>query len=132
MENLAIVLFDGTCGFCDASVQFMINNDPSGHFRFAPSQSDAGIAAARANGRDPQQIKSIVLIDCEGFHERSDAVLRIAAGLRFPWRALAVFRALPTGLRDGVYDVIARNRYRLLGRRESCTLPTPAVRARFL
>jgi predicted DCC family thiol-disulfide oxidoreductase YuxK len=132
MENVAIVLFDGTCSFCDASVLFMINNDPAGHFRFAASQSDAGIAAARANGRDPATIESIVLIDCEGFHERSDAALRIAAGLRFPWRALAVCRALPAGLRDGVYDVIARNRYRWFGRRESCTPPTPAVRARFL
>jgi predicted DCC family thiol-disulfide oxidoreductase YuxK len=132
MENMAIVLFDGLCNFCDASVSFMIENDPAGRFRFAASQSDAGIAAARAAGRDPATIASIVLIDGAGFHERSDAALRIAAGLRFPWRALAVLAVIPRGLRDGVYDVIARNRYRWFGRRERCTLPTPAVRARFL
>jgi len=132
MENAAIVLFDGTCNFCDASVQFMIANDPAGYFRFAAAQSDAGIVALRAAGRDPATIESIVLIDRAGFHERSDAALRIAAGLRLPWPALALFRAVPAGLRDRVYDVIARNRYRWFGRRESCRLPTPAVRARFL
>ena len=132
MENAAIVLFDGTCNFCDASIRFMIANDPADHFRFAASQSAAGIDAMRAAGRDPVTVDSIVLIDGEGFHERSDAALRIAARLRLPWRALAVFRAVPAGLRDRVYDVIARNRYRWFGRRESCRLPTPAVRARFL
>jgi predicted DCC family thiol-disulfide oxidoreductase YuxK len=131
MENTATVLFDGTCNFCAASVKFMIANDPAGYFRFAALQSDAGIVALRAAGRDPATIESIVLLDNEGFHERSDAALRIAAGLRLPWRALAVFRVIPGGLRDRVYDVIARNRYRWFGRRESCTLPTPAVRARF-
>jgi predicted DCC family thiol-disulfide oxidoreductase YuxK len=132
MENAAIVVFDGTCNFCDASVQFMIANDPAGYFRFAASQSDAGIAALRATGRDPATVESIVLIDRAGFHQRSDAALRIAAGLRLPWRALAVFGAIPPNLRDRVYDVIARNRYRWFGRRASCTLPTAAVRARFL
>lgn len=132
MENTAVVLFDGTCNFCDASVRFMIANDPARYFRFAASQSDAGIAALRAIGRDPATIQSIVLIDREGFHERSDAALRIAANLRFPWRALGVFRAVPVGLRDRVYDIIARNRYRWFGRRDTCALPTPEVRARFL
>jgi predicted DCC family thiol-disulfide oxidoreductase YuxK len=132
MENAAIVIFDGTCNFCDASVRFMIANDPVGYFRFAASQSDAGVAALRAAGRDPGTIESIVLIDREGFHERSDAALRIAAGLRFPWRALTILRAIPVGLRDRVYDIVARNRYRWFGRRERCRLPTPAVRARFL
>ncbi len=132
MENMAIVLFDGTCNFCDASVRFMIANDPADHFRFAASQSDAGIAALRASGRDPATIDSIVLIDRAGIHERSDAALRIAAGLRLPWRALAIFKVLPVGLRDRIYDVVARNRYRWFGRREACSLPPPSVRARFL
>jgi len=132
MENTAIVLFDGTCNFCDASVGFMIANDPAAHLRFAASRSDAGIAALRAAGRDPATVESIVLIDGDGLHERSDAALRIAARLRLPWRALAVFRALPAGWRDRAYDVVAHNRYRWFGRRESCRVPTPGDRARFL
>jgi predicted DCC family thiol-disulfide oxidoreductase YuxK len=132
MENVAIVIFDGTCNFCNASVQFMIANDPAGYFRFAASQSDAGIAALRAGGRDPATVESIVLIDGAGVHEHSDAALRIAAGLRLPWRALAVLQIVPRGLRDRVYDVVARNRYRWFGRRESCALPSPSVRTRFL
>jgi predicted DCC family thiol-disulfide oxidoreductase YuxK len=108
MENMAIVIFDGTCNFCNASVRFMIANDPAGYFRFAASQSDAGIAALRDRGRDPATVESIVLIDDVGVHEHSNAALGIAAGL------------------------VARNRYRWFGRRESCAIASPAERARFL
>jgi predicted DCC family thiol-disulfide oxidoreductase YuxK len=110
----------------------MIANDPAGYFRFAASQSDAGIAALRDRGRDPATVESIVLIDDVGVHEHSNAALGIAAGLRFPWRALAVLRIVPVGLRDRVYAVVARNRYRWFGRRESCAIASPAERARFL
>ena len=107
-------------------------NDPDGRFRFAALQSEAGAAALRAAGRDPAGLSSIVLIDAEGVHDRSDAALRIAAGLRAPWPALALLRLMPVRVRDSVYDWIARNRYRWFGQRDSCALPAPDQRARFL
>ena len=132
MRIPATILFDGMCDFCNESVRFIIANDPAAKFYFSAPQSDAGIAALRAAGRDPAAITSIILIDDAGLHERSDAALRIAAGLRFPWRALGLLRAVPSHLRNAVYDAIARNRYRWFGVRSSCALPTTAQRDRFL
>ena len=107
-------------------------NDPSATFRFAARQSEAGAAALRAAGRDPASVESIIVIDDTGVYERSDAALRIAAGLRSPWPALALLRAVPKHLRDAMYDAIARNRYRWFGRRSVCAVPTAEQRARFL
>ena len=100
--------------------------------RFAASQSPAGEAALRAAGRDPASTASIVLIDAAGVHVRSDAALRIAAGLRAPWRFFAALSAVPVRWRDPVYDLIARNRYRWFGRRDRCALPSADEQARFL
>jgi predicted DCC family thiol-disulfide oxidoreductase YuxK len=128
----ATIIFDGICNLCNQSVRFIMANDPWANFRFAARQSEAGAAAILAAGRDPASIESIVLIDDEGLHERSDAALRIAAGLRYPWPAFRLLRAVPTRLRDAVYDAIARNRYAWFGRRSTCAVPTAAQRARFL
>jgi predicted DCC family thiol-disulfide oxidoreductase YuxK len=126
------VLFDGVCNLCNGSVRFIIANDPAGRFRFAALQSKAGEAALRAAGREPCGLSSIVVIDADGVHDRSEAALRIAAGLRGPWRALTLLRVIPARARDPVYDWIARNRYRWFGRRDSCALPTPEGRERFV
>jgi predicted DCC family thiol-disulfide oxidoreductase YuxK len=128
----ATVLFDGICNMCNATVRFVIANDPAGTFRFARLQSAAGMAALAPFSRDPRAVASIVVIDGNGLHERSDAALLIARGLRRPWRWLAVLAVIPAGLRNAIYDWIAANRYRWFGRRTECTLPTPAPRDRFL
>ena len=128
----ATIIFDGICNLCNQSVWFIMANDPSANFRFAARQSEAGAAALRAAGRDPASVESIIVIDDTGLHQRSDAALRIAAGLRYPWPALGLLRAVPKHLRDAIYDAIARNRYRWFGRRSICAVPTAEQRARFL
>lgn len=133
-ERSSVVLFDGVCNLCNGSVQFILDRDPAGRFRFASLQSEAGQNLLRDHGRPPQTDApdSVILVEGASLWERSDAALRIATGLGFPWRLLAVFRVVPRPLRDAVYRWIARNRYRWFGRTETCRLPSPALRARFL
>jgi len=129
-----VVLFDGVCNLCSASVQFIIDRDPGSVFRFASLQSETGrqllaeLGCSAPEG-DPE---SVLLIEEGQLYSRSDAALRIARRLHGPARLAAVFRLLPHGLRDGAYRFVARNRYRWFGKAESCRLPTPDLRARFL
>ena len=115
MAQDAVILFDGICNLCNASVRAIAANDPHGRFRFVSLQSDAANELALRFGRSPVARASIVLVDASGWHERSDAALRIACELAFPWPLLGVFFALPVTLRDGIYDWVARNRYRWFG-----------------
>jgi predicted DCC family thiol-disulfide oxidoreductase YuxK len=127
-----IVLFDGVCNLCNAAVQWIIARDPKAIHRFASLQSIAGQQALRDASAPAELPDSIVLIDSAGVHTRSTAALRIARQLAFPWPLAAAGLALPRALRDPVYDFIARRRYAWFGRQPTCTLPTPALRARFL
>lgn len=130
----AVVLFDGVCNFCNASVHFIIDRDPAQRFRFAALQSEAAAGLLRSRGVAPPQgdPDSIVLVEGERVYQRSTAALRIARRLRFPWPLLYAFVAVPRPLRDLVYRFIARNRYRWFGRSEECRVPTPELRSRFL
>ncbi len=132
MPSAATVLFDGTCNLCNASVAFIIANDPAANFRFAALQSTAGRAAMQTAGYESSALGSIVVIDADGVYERSTAALRIARGLRAPWCALSGLRFIPARLRDPVYDWIARNRRHWFGTRPACMSPTGEQRARFL
>jgi predicted DCC family thiol-disulfide oxidoreductase YuxK len=127
-----IVLFDGVCNLCNGAVQFILRRDPAGRFRFASLQSPAGEELQTRLGIDPKALDSILLIEGERWYRESDAALRIAAGLSGPWKAAAVFRLIPRPLRDAAYRWIARNRYRWFGKQETCWLPTPELRGRFL
>ncbi len=127
----AIVLFDGDCNFCDASVQFILNRDPKGNFHFASLQADTG-KMLRERHRIPDTVDSIVLIKDGVPYLKSDAAVRIAEGLDGPWRWLRFVRLIPRPLRDLGYDVIAKNRYQWFGKKETCKLPTPEERSRFL
>ena len=125
-----VVLFDGVCNLCNASVTFIIDRDPEALFRFAPLQSDVGralVAECEVEGED-----SIVLVEDGRCHVRSDAALRIARRLDGLWPLLGVLLIVPRPLRDAVYRLIARNRYRWFGKQDACRLPTPDLRARFL
>lgn len=130
-----IILFDGHCNLCNRIVRFVVKRDMRAHFRFASLQSDAAHRICASAGyalpavRDPDTI--VVIRDGRAL-ERSDAALAIAAGLRFPWPLLGVFRAIPRGVRDRLYRVVARNRYRWFGRSDTCMIPTPELRARFI
>ena len=124
-----VILFDGVCNFCNRWVSFVLDNDPDGLFAFASLQSEAGKDLLQQCGRDASDLSTFVVIDSEGFHTQSSAALRVAATLEKPaLNTLATaFTPLPLPLRDGVYRVVANNRYSFLGKDtsggpESCKL----------
>jgi len=134
MPEPAIVMFDGVCNLCNGAVNFMIDRDPKGKLKFASFQSDAGKALLAEKGLpvpegDPT---SIVLVVGDRTYDGSGAALRIAARLTFPWFLFASGLVVPWFLRDLVYYLIAKNRYRWFGKGETCRIPTPELRARFL
>jgi predicted DCC family thiol-disulfide oxidoreductase YuxK len=125
-----VVLFDGICNLCNASVKWLIKRDKKARLRFAPLQSDFGRQSLRAH---PGQLPdSVVLIDEGKVYTRSAAALRLAGHLGFPWSWLGVLRILPRGLRDAMYGWVAKNRYKWFGKQDACMVPTPALRARFV
>ncbi|WP_266368813.1 thiol-disulfide oxidoreductase DCC family protein [Tellurirhabdus rosea] len=128
----AILLFDGVCNLCNGAVNFIIDRDPAGHFRFAALQSEAGKALLRKHHFPDTHLDSLILVTDGRVLTRSDAALAVARGLSGGWPLLAVFRFLPRPLRDAVYDWVARNRYRWFGKEDTCRLPSPALKARFL
>jgi predicted DCC family thiol-disulfide oxidoreductase YuxK len=127
-----VVLFDGVCNFCNGSVRFIIERDPHARFQFAPLQSPAADRLIGAHVDRASLPDSIVLLDDGRVHVRSSAALRIARQLRFPWPLAWIFIVVPRPIRDWVYNVIARHRYRWFGKRDECMVPTPDVRTRFL
>jgi predicted DCC family thiol-disulfide oxidoreductase YuxK len=127
-----IVLFDGVCRFCDVSVNFIIDHDAAGRIRFAALQSEAGQALLRRYGLSTKDLDSVVVIEGGQSFTRSTAALRVAWRLDGWWRFFAALLLMPAFLRDPLYDLLARNRYRWFGRLEACRVPTPEVRARFL
>ncbi|MBD5633925.1 MAG: DUF393 domain-containing protein [Candidatus Eremiobacteraeota bacterium] len=120
------------CHLCDGSVRFIAANDPAARFRFAALQSPETTNVLARFGREPGSFDSVVLVDGDRLYERSDAALRIAAGLRAPWNVLGLLLALPQSVRDAAYEFVARNRYRVFGKRASCSLPDPAFADRFV
>ncbi|HZM28733.1 MAG TPA: thiol-disulfide oxidoreductase DCC family protein [Gemmatimonadales bacterium] len=127
-----VVLFDGVCNLCSGSVQFLLKRDPEGRFRFASLQSEAGRSLMAEHGLDVDALSSVLLIEDGQVWQESSAALRIARHLPGAWKLLRVFAAVPRPLRDAAYRWIARNRYRWFGRTETCWLPTPELKARFL
>ena len=127
-----VVFFDGVCNLCNGAVNFLLDRDRHRQLRFAPLQGRT-FGSVRAANPGLNGVDSLVLVDADGLHIRSEAALRLAAYLGFPWRLLGrMGLVVPRALRDWVYDRVARGRYRWFGRREACRLPTPALRERFL
>lgn len=127
-----IVLFDGTCGFCEGSVKFIARRDPEGYFRFGASQSARAAALLAEHGLTREMTRSIVLIEDGQVFVRSTASLRIARRLRRPWSWAGAALVIPRPLRDGVYRGVAAVRRRLAGRSNACELPPPEIRARMI
>ena len=128
-----IIFFDGVCNLCNGFVQFIIRHDPAGRFRFAALQSEAGQVLLAEHGLPPvAEPESVLLLSGGQLYSHSSAVLRIARGLGGVWALAGVGGLLPRTWRDALYRFVARNRYRWFGRQESCMLPTPELRARFL
>src|SRR3954469_6844674 len=128
----AVVLFDGVCNLCNGFVRFVIPRDPRGHIRFAALQSEAARRLMVEAGVTPGGADSVVLVEGRRAFVRSDAALRIARQLRFPWPILYGLVIIPRLLRDWVYDIVARNRFRWFVRRGGCMVPGPDTQDRFL
>ena len=135
-----LVLFDGHCGLCNRSVRWLLRRDRHDRLRFAPSNAPQVAALTRlnfvmsdANGPNSILVALYIGSPAERLLARSDAVLAVLAELPQPWPALAaILRLIPRPLRDLVYRLVARWRYRIWGRLESCPIPTAAERDRFL
>jgi predicted DCC family thiol-disulfide oxidoreductase YuxK len=127
-----IVLFDGVCKFCNAGVNFILDHDTRRRFRFAALQSQAGQILLQRFGLRTDDFDTAVLIEQGRPYIKSSAALRIARKLGGCWPLLAIALAIPPFLRDAAYDVLAANRYRWFGKSDSCRVPTPEIRDRFL
>ncbi|SIT85931.1 thiol-disulfide oxidoreductase DCC family protein [Pontibacter indicus] len=132
LQDLPIVFYDGTCGFCQASIQIALKYNKRQNLHFAALQS--GLAEQLV----PQQLipdplpDSILFFENGQLYTESEAALRIARHLNFPWSVLYYFRFIPLSFRNFVYRFIAKHRYRIAGRNEACMLPSPEERARFV
>jgi len=127
-----IVLFDGTCAFCEGSVRFIAGHDASGYFRFGASQSPQAAALLQQYGISREAARSIVLIEDNHVYLRSTASLRIARRLPFPWRIAGFLLWVPRPLRDAAYAVVAAVRHRIAGPSDACEIPPPEIRARMI
>ena len=126
-----IILFDGTCAFCERSVRLIAARD-NGYFRFGASQNPEGRALLEQWGTTREAARSIILIDDGRLYLRSDAVLRIARRMRAPWRFAGVLLWVPRPIRDLVYGVVAAIRVRLAGTANACEIPPPEIRSRLI
>ena len=127
-----IVLFDGVCNLCNGAVIFMIGKDKDDRIRFAALQEEAGMRLTEEYGIDTKKIDSIVLIDNGKAYVKSTAALHIALYLKGFWPILHGALIFPKFIRDFVYDIIARYRYKWFGKKESCMIPTPELRNKFI
>jgi predicted DCC family thiol-disulfide oxidoreductase YuxK len=127
-----VILFDGVCNLCNSSVQFVINHDPRGLFRFAALQSDFGQQQLEKYNFNKEDLISVILLIDQKAFDRSRAALEIAKRLSGLWPLLYVFIIVPPFIRNFVYDWISKNRYRWFGRRNECMIPTPDLKARFI
>lgn len=126
-----IIFFDGVCNFCNASVNFIIDHDSTRRYRFASLQSELGQKTLQENGYSIIELNTILLLRSGKLYQKSTAALEIARYLK-GWSWLYGFILLPRFIRDAVYGLVARNRYRIFGKSESCRIPTPEERSLFI
>jgi predicted DCC family thiol-disulfide oxidoreductase YuxK len=146
-----IILFDGVCNLCNASVNFIIDHDSKKKFHFTSLQSEFAqsliinsssenklftpkgiIPLNQEMQKELNSLNSIIYFEDNVFYQKSDAALRIARHLDGIYKLISIGKILPTALRDSIYEYIARNRYRWFGKSESCRMPTPELKDRFL
>lgn len=131
--NKKIILFDGVCNLCNSAVQFVIKYDKKDVFRFVALQSELGQEILKYIGIDPKNIDSIILYEPGvAYYYKSAAAIQIAKNLGGFWHLGTFFRIIPTGISNQLYDYIAKNRYKWYGKKESCMLPTPELKSKFL
>ncbi len=131
-SNSNIILFDGVCNFCNFWVNFIIKRDVNKKFKFASLQSEAGIGLTEKYSIENKDIDSVILIEDNKYFIKSEAALKIVKELTLYWRILYCIKIFPPPVRNFVYDIVAKNRYMLFGRRDSCRIPTEEEKSRFI
>lgn len=129
-QEKPIVFFDGVCGLCNKLVDFLIRKDRKQSLTFAPLQGET--ALIKLSEKDRLDMDTLVFVDYKGIHYRSTAALRIVRHLTGAWPLLYGFIVVPSFLRNWVYKVVAKRRYSVFGKKDSCRLPTPEERGRLL
>ena len=132
MKQQPIILFDGVCNLCNSAVQFTIKHDKRKQFMFAALQSDTGQQLLKQYQLQQENFSSFVLIKDGQVFLKSTAALMVAKQLNGLIKLLYGFIIVPAFIRNGVYNFIAKNRYRWFGKKESCMMPTQELTARFL
>ena len=132
MSTHPIILFDGICNLCNSSVQYVIKHDPGALFKFASLQSEQGQNLLKQFNLAANDLNSFVLIQDNKAYTRSTAALKVAKQLNGAIKLLYGFIIVPAFIRDAVYKLIARNRYKWFGRKDQCMVPTPEVKSKFL
>ena len=132
-KNKKIILFDGLCNLCDSAVQFIIKHDKKDVFRFVSLQSDIGKEISNYLGMNSEELNSIIVYQPGyAYYYKSEAVFEIAKELGLIFSLISIFSFLPTSITDSIYDYIAENRYKWYGKKESCMIPTPSLKSKFL
>ena len=132
MNDKAVILFDGVCNFCNAIVNFIIRQDKKNIFLFCALQSDSGKKFLEQYKINWKLSDSFVVIENGRAYQKSSAALRLYNKLPWYWKWTQIFWIVPKFIRDGVYNFIAKNRYRWFGKKEKCMIPAPGVREKFL
>lgn len=131
-KEAPILIFDGVCNICSFGVGIVLRADKQGLFRFAFGQGERGSALKAAYGLPKGDLESVTLIEDGRCYSKSDAVIEVVRRLPFPWPLLTVLKIVPKFLRDPLYSLVARNRYRWFGMRNSCFVPAPEHLSRFV
>lgn len=129
---MKIILFDGVCNFCNASVNFIMDRDKKSKFKFAALQSDPGEALQKKFSLDPKDLSSFILIEQDKYYKKTTAALRVAKELGYPWNIAYVFIIVPPFIRNIAYSIIAKYRYKWFGKKDACRIPSPEEREKFL
>ncbi len=132
MAEKSIILFDGVCNVCNGFVNFLILRDEKDRFQFGSLQSPKVKELLNQYHYDADDLSTVILIEDNKFYQQSSAVLKIFRQMPGAWPLMYKFIIIPKPLRDFIYQLIARNRYTLFGRKDSCMVPTPEWRAKFM
>lgn len=127
-----IVLYDGVCNFCNGSVNFIIKHEKTSDLKFAALQSEFAQKLIKKDNFESSDFDSIIYTHQDELLIKSKAAFEIAKTLKTPWSCISIFKFLPTTIADFFYDLIARNRYRIFGKSDTCIVPSSEIRSRFL
>lgn len=132
MNDNPVILFDGVCNFCNSTVNFTLKRNTRANIRFAPMQSEAGQQLLQRYNLPADDMQSFIFIEDGVVYKQSTAALRVCRHLKGLWPLCYRLIIVPRFIRDGIYNWIAGNRYKWFGKKDSCMIPTPEVKARFL